>query len=295
MGLSYRTLLATTAVLSLAQPLYAADADRVIFAQPSDEVEVFEEVSGKIAGFVEGSYAYGRGKSGGLSADGSRWALRGSVNTQVDRNWNVQLDAGYNNSSVGPVDIQSLVGAAHAYYRVPDSYAIGAFAQAGRLTSNLFNALVPLGADPAAIDLVAGGEAAVFTDPATLYAQLGYGKVSYSGLRGDHFIAKAGARLYATDNLRLDVEGTWNRLSAFGGNADLYSVSAIGNYRLDQVPATVFAGYQYDYGSISVGGAKLGNAHAHTFLTGLKFHFGSGSLKDEERRGPVWTTTALSM
>lgn len=143
--------------------------------------------------------------------------------------------------------------------------------------------------------IVFGGEVAIFTDIVIFHGQLGFGQASYSGFKADHLLAKAGARLYATDNIRFDVEGTLNRLSGFGGKADLCTVSAIGNYRFDQFPATVFGGYQHDYGKVSVGGSTLGDATAHTFLTGLRFHFGSSTLKYEERKGPLWSVSALNL
>lgn len=300
MTLSIRNgLLGGAFLLSLSQVGFAADADRVLLQHPVryDPVEVEANYAREhISGFVEGSFAYGKGKIGDLSGDGSRWALRGTVNAEAHTSWNIQLDGLYSRMSVDPVDVDSLVGAAHIYHRVPDAYAIGAFVQGSRFGSNVLDlAAIVLGADEHAFDVVGGGEAAVFTDIATFYGQLGFGQVSYSGLKADHLLAKAGTRLYATDNIRFDVEGTLNRFSRFGGKADLYTVSTIGNYRFDQLPATIFGGYQYDYGKVSVGSSTLGDATAHTFLTGLRFHFGSETLKDEERKGPLWSSSALNL
>lgn len=30
-------------------------------------------------------------------------------------------------------------------------------------------------------------------------------------------------------------------------------------------------------------------------MTGLRFHFGSGTLKDQDRNGPVWSASALDL
>lgn len=293
-----RSLLSGTFLLSLSHAGFAADADRVLFQHPVryDPAEIEANYASEhISGFVEGSFAYGKGEVGGFSEDGSRWALRGTVNAEANTNWNIQIDGLYSRMSVDPVDVDSLVGAAHVYHRVPDAYAIGAFVQGSRFGSNVLDLLAPLWADKYVFDYVAGGEATVFTDIATFHGQLGFGQASYTGLEADHLLAKAGARIYATDNIRFDVEATLNRLSGFGGKADLYTVSAIGNYRFDQFPTTVFGGYQYDYGKVSAGGTTLGDAKAHTFLTGLRFHFGSGTLKDEERKGPLWSASALNL
>lgn len=168
--------------------------------------------------------------------------------------------------------------------------------QGSRFGSNVLDLAAGLvGADKHVFDYVGGGEAAIFTDIATFHGQLGFGQASYSGFKVDHLLAKAGARLYATDNIRFDVEGTLNRFSGYGAKADLYTLSAIGNYRFDELPATVFGGYQYDYGKVSAGGSTLGEANVHTLLTGLRFHFGSSILKGEERKGPVWSASALNL
>lgn len=304
MALSIRGgLLSGAFLLSLSQTGFAADADRVLFQHPVryDPAEVEANYASEhISGFIEGSFAYGKGKVDSLwgsgSDDGSRWALRGTVNAEAHTNWNIQLDGLYSRMSIDPVDVDSLVGAAHVYHRVPDAYAVGAFVQGTRFGSNILDLAANLiGADEHAFGIVGGGEAAVFTDLATFHGQLGFGQVSYSGLKVDHLLAKAGARIYATDNIRFDVEGTLNRFSGYGAKADLYSVSTIGNYRFAELPATVFGGYQYDYGKASLGGTTLGDGNVHTFLTGVRFNFGSTTLKEEERKGPLWSASALNL
>ena len=293
-----------TCALLLSRVGFAADADRVLLQHPVryDPAEIESTYASEhISGFVEGSFAYGKGKIGDFSDNGTRWALRGTVNAETHTNWNIQLDGLYSRMSVDPVDIDSLVGAAHVYNRVSDAYAVGAFVQGSRFGSNLLDiASEIIGTDKYAFGIVGGGEAAVFTDMATFYGQLGFGQVSYTGVadtkfKADHLIAKAGARVYATDNIRFDIEGALNRFSGYGGKVDLYSLSAIGNYRFDEFPTTVFGGYQYDYGKLGFGGTTLGDGKAHTFLTGLRFHFGSDTLKDEERKGPLWSASALNL
>lgn len=59
------------------------------------------------------------------------------------------------------------------------------------------------------------------------------------------------------------------------------------------MPISIFAGYRYDEWEPSVSGYSAGSEKNHSVLAGLRYHFGSGSLKDEERSGPVWSTTSL--
>ncbi|MBB5045268.1 hypothetical protein HNQ66_004705, partial [Shinella fusca] len=65
------------------------------------------------------------------------------------------------------------------------------------------------------------------------------------------------------------------------------------NYRPESVPVTVFSGYRFDQIEPSMSGASLGHANVSTIFAGLRFSFGSSSLKDEERNGPVWTASSL--
>lgn len=285
--LSIASLSGTTAAI-------AADADRVIFNPPLkyDQTEYEAYQNEAISGFVEGSYAHSNLESGGFDVDGKTWALRGAVNAELDSNFSVQIDGGYSRMSVEGVEADTLIGAAHAYYRQPDQFAVGAFMQGARIGSNYLDLLVPLGGDSYATDYLAGGEAAVFTDLVTFYGQLGFGKAAYTGFSADHLLAKAGARVYATDNLRFDGEAALNKLSIAGGDLEMQSYSAMANYRFPEIPVTAFVGYLHDRVGVNAGGTELGTGNANHVLTGLRFHFGSGSLKDEERRGPIWNTSA---
>lgn len=303
MGLVMRNILNAPVLsglflVSVSHFAFGADMDRVVFADPpivqpgpQDTGDTYSQET--LTGFAEGSFAYGRGKIAGGSDDGTRWALRGSVNAALDTNWNVEIDGLYNRMSVDPVDVDTFAGAAHAYYRATDAFAVGGFVQAQRFSSSILDVLAPLGLDNYATDVVGGGEAAIYTDPATFYGQVGFGRTSYSGLGVDHLLAKLGTRVYANDNLRFDFEGTLNRFSGYGGHADLYSFSAIGNYRFSQMPLTAFAGYQYDQAKApELTSEKL---NVNTFVTGLRFSFGSNSLKEEERKGPAWSISPVNL
>lgn len=283
------TLMATAA--------YSADMDQILFGQSSDAVNIepLQHGSTNIAGYVEGAFGYAKGKAGEYEADGTTWALRGTVNSQANRNVNIQIDAGYERMNVESVGINNFAGAVHAYYRQPDTYAVGAFVQGARIGSNVFDILSSLELDDYATDVVAGAEAAVYTDNVSYFGQLGFGQASYSGESANHLLARAGVRLYANDNFRFDTEGALNRLSVTGVEANVYTLSGTGHYRLTDFPVTASLGYRYNYGEAKVLGESVGSANSHTILTGLRFSFGSTSLKDEERTGPAWTNSELKL
>lgn len=285
-------------LLSAATATTAAEMDKPVFSLPSEyetpETKPYARNSPAgakaFSGFVEGQFGHSRGSAGGFDADGTTWALRGTGNVGSPGGWNFQADGMYGRTSVEGFEVDALVGAAHAYYRQPENAALGAFVQGGRYGSDLFDMLTGFGGDDHATDIVGGGEAAFFAEMATLYAQAGYGRLSYTGLDADHWLGRLGARLYATDNIRFDFEGGLDRFSAYGIDVDVYSVSAIGNYRFDQAPVTAFAGYRYDRGTTNV---TSGGVDVHTFLAGLRAHFGSTTLRDEERNGPMWSSSGI--
>lgn len=274
----------------------AGEMDDVVFAppvwdEPAQDADMLSEE--RVTGFVEARAGYG--KSADFDVDGTRWALRGTVNGATLTNWNVQVDADYERTLIEGLSVDNLTGSAHAYYREPGAYAVGGFAQASKIGSNIFDALVPLGADSHATDMMAGAEAAAYFDSVTLFGQAGVGQVTYTGVNIGHQAGRIGARLYANDNTRLDLEFGAHRLSAFGASANIYSASATGNYRFASAPVTAFAGYRFDRGTASFGSTSLGSTDAHNILAGVRYSFGSSSLKDEERNGPAWSPMPLDL
>ncbi|WP_367714977.1 hypothetical protein AB2N04_13695 [Nitratireductor sp. GISD-1A_MAKvit] len=274
----------------------AADADRVLFAEPvfyspdqpqSDQVELHDGLSG----FAEARFGYGKISALGASVDGSEWALRGSLNTSLERGANIQFDIGYGGTDVGDGHARALTGAVHGYLRDPEAYAIGLFGGVNRYEGSPFNALSRLGGDRYAMDLTAGAEAAVFLDDVTIHGRVGLGQVSYSGVRADRISVGVGGRFYATDNLRFDLAAGLERVSYGSADLDVYSLGATGNYRFSETPVTAFGGYRYDAVHASLGGASGEIARAHNVILGARYQFGSQSLKDEERHGVLWSAS----
>lgn len=285
----------TIAAMMMTTTAYSAEMDQVLFSDASDPMNIapLEHKTTNASGYVEGAFGYG--KAVDYDINGTTWALRGTVNSQANRTINVQVDGGYERTEVEGVSVDNLTGAFHVYYRQPDVYAAGAFVQGSRISSNILGLLASLDVDSYATDVIAGGEAAIYTKNFSYYGQIGFGQAAYSGSRADHLLTRGGVRIYANDNLRFDAEGALNRLSVAGAAANVYTISGTGHYRLADYPITTSLGYRYNYGEAKVGGETLGTAGSHSILAGLRFHFGSSSLKDEERTGPAWTTSELKL
>ncbi len=274
-----------------AVPALGADIDRPIIGNQGgftyvEPTGVTVEDQGGVTGYVEGSF--NKAFDTPYDVDSRTWALRGSVNFEGDSGLNLQIDANYARTSTEHVDVNQLGGAGHIYYRDP-SLAVGGFFQANRLDAGYLDYL----GDDAIKDYMGGIEAAWFTDPGTLYGRLGYGQATFAGYSADHYLGSVSARFYVNDNLRFDVEGSLNRISYSTVDLDTQSVVISGNYRTEAMPVTLFAGYRYDHLDLSANNTSITTGNTNTVFAGLRFSYGSRSLKDEERKGPVWTASTL--
>lgn len=246
---------------------------------------------GAITGNLEGSF--NKGKTDLFSIDNKTWALRGAVNYDAGGGLNIQGDIDYGRTNVENFDFDRMAGTGHVYYRPTQDYAIGAFGQMSRFSTDYFDRFIIPGLDTHVTDKVGGLEAAVFSDAATFYGQIGYGKASWMSYDADHLMGRLGFRYFVTDNIRFDMEGAAHRLSYMNVDLDANTLKTVVNYRPDGTPVSVFAGYRYDEWKPSLSGVELGKEKNHSILAGLRFHFGSASLKDEEKSGPVWSSMSL--
>jgi hypothetical protein len=275
----------------------STDAEPVVVEADNAPQIVRQEQPGSVSikGFVEASAGYGQSSNGGADVDSASWSLRGSVNSPVQRKLNIQFDAAYYGASSDVEDSYALSGTVHAYMRVPGLFAAGGFVSVARIGSDTLTALSASGLDDFATDFVAGGEAALYTDQATLYAVAGFGRFDYSGTMGDHLVAGAGVRVYANDNLRFDVEGSYNEISSASADISAFALSATGSYRMGARPFTVFGGYRYDQIATDSATTSVTDTDTHTVFGGIRYHFGSGSLKEEERSGPAWSAVPVKL
>jgi hypothetical protein len=242
----------------------------------------------RVTGYLQGDYsALVKAPD---NVDGHTWSLRGSVNLNTGSPFNLQADANYARNEVSSIDSNTGLGALHGYYR-DDQFAVGAFAQASRFSVSALNVI----GQGSANDYIGGGELAGYNDWATFYAQLGYGRTSLYGYDADHYVGTLGARFYANDNLRFDVDGALHRFSYSDTDlaVDIRTVKLTANYRPDQLPVTFYGGYRYDYGKLSVPGVSSDD-NIGSLFAGLRVSFGTTSLKDEERHGAIWNPISVT-
>ncbi|WP_336056158.1 hypothetical protein [Nitratireductor sp. CH_MIT9313-5] len=297
---TYKIILLTCAA-GMATPAgaLAAEADAVLFSLPDKSVITGSEapVAGTGNRFTGSISLHGSGtrfEAEGYEAEATEWALRGALNADYGNGWNFQADGHYGRSDVEGFGMDELSATAHVYQRADDRYAAGAFVSGSRLGSDLFDALALWGADEFALGYLAGGEAAAFTDQMTFHGYAGFGTLDYSGFELGRLAAGLGARFYANDNLRFGLDGEYQQLSYLDLSAEMFSLSGIANYRLPEQPVTLYGGYRYSDVSLQYDDTEIASADAHSMLAGVKFNFGSASLKDEERNGAMWNKRGLS-
>ncbi|MEM5503070.1 hypothetical protein WNY59_15895 [Ahrensia kielensis] len=243
------------------------------------------------SGFVEGRYS--NTQLSEFNIQSNEWGIRGSVNYNSASLVGVQVDASYSTVDVEGLGFDNLAAMGHVYYRPLDEVAAGAFLGGSQLSTDVFDNLGLSWIDSDVEDIIGGLEAATMVDQGTVYGRVGFGRTTYSGFGVDHYLGTIGARIYLNDNIRFDAEGSINRFAINDlGHVNLYTAIASANYRFNQVPATIFGGYRYDSLSASNGVDTVDVGNTNTFFAGLRYSFGSESLKDEERNGPIWSSNS---
>jgi hypothetical protein len=245
-----------------------------------DEPATTPATASRFTGYVEGGFEAGSSRDTDL--DSHSWRLRGSMNASSDTGLNLQADADYAHSYLQEFGWNDNIGGTlHVYYRPDSNYAVGVFGQTGRFESRFLP-------DTTARDYLGGLEAAWLGTDMTIYGQAGLGTTDIGGFDYDHYAGRAGMRYFFTDNIRADAEVAFDRYQDDVETADVWKISAIGNYRPDGTPVSFYAGYRFEHAKLSVDGFGSDSDVANNFLVGMRYHFGSSSLKDEEGNGPIW-------
>lgn len=258
-----------------------------------------KNLASAFSGWVEGRYgaideingADGNGQT--EDVDGSRWSLRGTANLRGG-SFNLQVELENVNLDGGLLETRTSAGTAHAYYRpLGGNYAAGAYLRGSYEDyTNFRDAGLP---EYDATDVVAGIEAAYIGQLATLYVRTG------GGIRTDEFLDTEldsdrvhfglGANLYIGDNFRVGFHGTYDQAKNDLFDVETFTFDSRATYRFDQKPISLFAGYRYDRTETHVFAdeeetdTRLGELYA-----GAKLHFGSDSLRQEDRSGALWDT-----
>lgn len=184
------------------------------------------------------------------------------------------------------IKTNSFDGALHGFYREADKFLVGGFVQIGRDDVS-YNSTSEGRIDRAYV----GGEAQVYLDNFTLYGQAGMQQFDFGGgssmpigLNG--WFANAEVRYFLTPNLRIEARAGFSTLDfeILSATFDTVTIGAGVEYKLDSLPLSLFAKYDYATTSAEVMSSD-GTVGSHRFLVGARFALGEDSLLDRDRNG----------
>lgn len=182
---------------------------------------------------------------------------------------------------------QEIDGALHGFYREPDNFLVGGFVQLGRDTY-LFDGDDIGSADRAYV----GGEAQVYLDNLTLYAQGGMQQLTPNADFVPTFNGWFGqleARYFLSPDFRIEAYVGANTLS-FASDFTFTTLNlGIGaEYKLENLPVSLFAAY--DFRNTTIDDDDAPSFGEHRVLVGAKFAIGEESLLDRDRNGASLST-----
>lgn len=254
---------------------FSADVVQPVVEEP---IVAGPRVSGHVEAYLGGLW---------LDAEGGNqnaWVAGGAarLNYPIDARWNIQGDLFADGAWFDEGDLNSYGGALHAYWRDPNSFALGAFTSVTGYGGD-----VPSGYYSFAV----GPEAQVYLDNLTLYGQVYYSQLRNSNIsdHADIWGGRAVARYFAQPNLRFDGEVGYRSLDVINGGTDVVTLAFQANYRFDNTPWTVFGRYQFDHLS-----ADNSDANLHKLVVGVRATFGADTLMDEDRNGATMDTPRSS-
>ncbi|MEM1277856.1 MAG: hypothetical protein AAGH74_15135 [Pseudomonadota bacterium] len=219
-----------------------------------------EDVTGEISVFVDGSLNETRD----LASVGGE----GHVAIRVDPNWGVQMDLFGGRFFDDAENNSFITGGAHLFYTTPQG-AVGIATTGGQV-----------GGYPS---ISLGGEAAYFLENTNFYADV-------DAICADHFDTclmngRLSTQQFLTDNLAIRVSGGYGRFlmetpfakGALSGTANL-------DWRMEETPFGL--SFAYGYLRLTEG---AGAEAFHSLSASVNIHFGTDTLKDHTRTGPLFT------
>lgn len=285
-----KTILATSAALiAFAIPADAADfeTERQLGLIVSGVVDQWAGVQIIDDGFDDET-VFTNGGEGRLSLPlGDNLSIQSDVKYEYNSN---ALENPFDNDVFGPR--YSFQGATHFSWRDPSSFLLGAFGGAGVTSFGRFKHDVRF----------VGGEAQVYLDNITLFAQGGY--VDYDNSEAttlvgaattvpdDGLFARGVLRWFLTPDSRIQIEGTYVNLDVNGGTgeAEIFSAGARYDFTVGGLPVIGDTPFYVAYRGTFRDNCAFGNdVNDHTFMVGTSYSF-SGDMLTVDHQGATLDT-----
>ncbi|WP_108882302.1 tail fiber domain-containing protein [Anderseniella sp. Alg231-50] len=289
-----KTILASSvALFALSAPAAAADleTERQLGLIVSGVVDQWTGVQIIDAG-QDDDTVFTNGGEGRLSLPlGDNLSIQSDVKYEYNSN---ALESPGDNDVIGPR--YSFQGAAHVSWRDPSSFLLGAFGGAG---------VTSFGRRKYDVRFI-GGEAQVYLDDITLYAQGGYVDYANTQTTGlvalssptpdDGLFARGVLRWFLTPDSRIQIEGTYVNLdlvsAAFGsaGEAEIFSAGARYDFTVGGLPVIGDTPFYVAYRGTFRDNCAFGDdLDDHTFMVGTSYSF-SGDMLTVDRQGATLDT-----
>lgn len=202
-----------------------------------------------------------------------------TANANFDQRWNIQADMTYDALNFVSSKVTGIGGASHVYWRDPQAFALGGFASFSKARWAVSGSKIDI-----ANQWTGGLEAQAYLGDLTLYGQAWIGRSqTFSNPAMSQIGVRAVARYYANDNLRLDGEVNYVTSHKDSMRDTNTAAAAQINYRLASVPVTMFGRLQIE--NHNANSVMPNSTTIKKLFVGLRFSFGSNSLRDEERNG----------
>ena len=283
-----KTILATSAALiALAAPAGAADLHTerqlgLIVSGVVDQwtgVQIIDDGEGDDTVFTNGG-------EGRLSLPlGDNLSIQSDVKYEYNSN---ALEGPFENDVFGPR--YSFQGATHFSWRDPSSFLLGVFGGAG---------VTAFGPPKHDVRFV-GGEAQIYLDNITLYAQGGYvdfnlrpgSPIPVAPLVDDGLFARGVLRWFMTTDSRIQIEGTYANLDLTSGTgeAEIFSAGARYDFTVAGLPVIGDTPFYVAYRGTFRDNCDFGDdVNDHTFMVGTSYSF-SGDMLTVDRQGATLDT-----
>ena len=254
--------------------------------------------------FVSGDLGYSHySPDGGKSDSDKTYNLRASVAYQDPSHFGGQVDAVYSKYDIGRNSVSNVDLAGHLFYR-NEQYLLGGFVQYRKpsMTANRdFSADPIIGAwvnrilinEFVSEQVFWGVEGQAYFGDVTVSGQLAKQEfvnqtdLSVGNVLKDGYVANIKAKYFINENWKVDAGFNYNKTNlseTFFNNSSTsidqktYSIGT--EYRFVEHPVSLYA--QYSHNEINLGGGGL---DSDQLMAGVKFNFGSTSLKGRDRSG----------
>lgn len=219
------------------------------------------------------------GYGGMIYADETGWTVgaAGRANYNFRRRLNIQGDLFGDGIWFDDDTLFGYGAAAHLFWRDPSSYAVGIFGSVEGFDGDRLNYLGDV------YRYTVGPEVQAYYGKITLYGQAYFGEVFGEHLEKgvDMWGGRGIVRYFPRENIRLDGELGYKTLQVPGDDFGIITAATQANYRFSGMPLTVFGRYQFE----NIEPPQGDGIQSHKIVVGLRAHFGSDSLLDEDRHG----------